>query len=227
MGKFIDLTGQRFGRILVISRAENYKYHSQTHGRVLQYAQFNCICDCGNTTTSLSCHLRGGKALSCGCWRVERATEANTTHGRTKLRQWDCWRNIIKRCSPGGHPDYAGRGISYDPEWGTFEGFWEDMSEGYADNLEIERVDVNGNYTKENCCWEDRSTQCFNRRKLKANTSGRTGVCFFKPLQKWRARIKVRGVEYSLGYFDNFEDAVEARRLGELKYRGRTLDAYQ
>lgn len=59
-----------------------------------------------------------------------------------------------------------------------------------------------------------------NRKILKRNTSGFTGVYFDKPSGKWRARIKVGRKNIHLGYFEKFEDAIEARKFGELKYFG-------
>ena len=55
------------------------------------------------------------------------------------------------------YPNYGGRGISYDTKWETFDGFYEDMHETYSDNLTIDRIDVNGNYYKDNIQWITKS----------------------------------------------------------------------
>lgn len=61
MGKRIDLTGQRFGKLLVISQAESAPDHS---------ARWNCLCDCGNTCIVRSRSLRQDKVTDCGCETV-------------------------------------------------------------------------------------------------------------------------------------------------------------
>lgn len=83
-----------------------------------------------------------------------------------------------KRCEDENNPDYPNygrRGIKVCPEWATFEGFWADMKEGYADNLTLERIDRNGDYCRENCCWLDRRGQARNRcTNLKLTINGKT-----------------------------------------------------
>jgi len=220
MSKFKEVVGERFGRLVVLE--ENHT--PGTNRRV------NCECDCGEIKTAiLLSHLRSGKIVSCGCYRVERVREVNkelnTRHGMYGTRPYRIWDGIMDRtirCRQE-HRDwesYAGRGITCDDKWKTFEGFWEDMEEGYSENLELDRINVNGNYTKDNCRWADKAVQAFNKRKLKRNTSGRTGVVWDKNKSKWIATISKGGVAYYLGLFSDFQDAVKARQEGELKYYG-------
>jgi hypothetical protein len=73
------------------------------------------------------------------------------------------------RCNPKhGKPQYAGRGINVCLEWSTFEPFrdWA-FANGYADNLSIDRIDVNGNYCPENCRWVPWKTQTENKRNVR------------------------------------------------------------
>ena len=104
------------------------------------------------------------------------------THGMSKTRQYQTWINMKARCdkeSSDYYENYGGRGIGYDTKWKFFEGFWLDMSEGYSDDMTLERVDVNGNYCKDNCVWVPANQQAKNKTKPRNNTSGKTGVDFY------------------------------------------------
>jgi len=85
----------------------------------------------------------------------------------------------------------------------------------------LDREDVNGNYNPENCCWRDRSWQQYNQRQQCKNTSGKTGVSFYKAGCVWEAYIHKDGKKIDLGKYKLFEDAVEAREQAELEYFGR------
>ncbi len=90
---------------------------------------------------------------SCGCATF---LKANKTHGMSKTRQYQIWADMKSRCNNkhnSNYNKYGGRGILYDKKWSTFEGFWNDMSEGYIDDLTIDRIDSNKNYYKNNCRW--------------------------------------------------------------------------
>jgi len=87
----------------------------------------------------------GRRQRSCGC-------KTHYGHGMSRSREYTIWSDMKGRCD-SDHHRYGGRGISYTPKWNTFLGFWEDMKEGYSKELTIDRIDVDGNYTKENCQW--------------------------------------------------------------------------
>lgn len=112
--------------------------------------------------------LRSGKSMSCGCISTEKAADRVRTHGGTGTRPYRIWKNMLRRClNPRNKqfPYYGGRGISICAEWLSFSAFrdWA-LANGYADNLSVERVDVNGNYAPDNCIWADAITQSRNRR---------------------------------------------------------------
>lgn len=89
------------------------------------------------------------------------------THKMSKTKVYNAWLNMRKRCDKKDDKDYAnygGRGITYDPRWGTFEGFYSDMGDSYVEGLSLDREDVDGNYCKENCKWVPVSEQSRNRR---------------------------------------------------------------
>lgn len=98
--------------------------------------------------------------------QIERMRVRNTKHGNSNNKLWKVWSEIKRRCDPiKGKKDYGLRGITISEEWETFEVFemWA-LTNGYKTGLTIERINVNGNYCKENCTWVPMSEQSKNRR---------------------------------------------------------------
>ncbi len=94
--------------------------------------------------------------------------ESPITHGMRHTRIYRSWNAMKDRClnfNNKYYKHYGGRGIKVCDKWLKFEGFYEDMRDEYDDNLTIERIDVNGNYCKENCTWIPLNKQSQNRRK--------------------------------------------------------------
>lgn len=205
------MQGQKFTRLTVI--AEDL----EAIGR----KRWICKCNCGNVSSVRQDALRDGSVRSCGCLRAENSYR---THGMHKNPIYRVWGAMISRCSNINDPawsDYGGRGIDVDEAWLKFEKFYEDMGESYEQGLTLERVDVNLGYSKVNCVWATWKDQGFNKRKLKNNKSGKTGVRWATKSNKWQARIGVDGKDISLGYFESFEEAVAAREAAELEYYGK------
>jgi len=158
MRKFIDLTGQRFGRLVVVSKAEN-----SNSG----HARWNCICDCGVEAIVFGCNLRSGCTKSCGCLQREKTSETNITHGMTKTPTHITWKSMKQRCTDhkySCYENYGGRGIAVCGRWNKFDNFYEDMGKR-PNGTSLERIDNNGNYCPENCCWATPKTQNRNTRR--------------------------------------------------------------
>ena len=157
MAKFIDLTGQRFGRLTVIERAKNTKNNK---------AQWLCECDCGNKKVVSAANLKNGGTISCGC----RSKEAKfIKHGKSNDRLYKRWTAIKRRCYDKrcvNYKNYGGRGIKVCDEWlNSFQSFYDwSVANGFADSLTLDRIDVNGNYEPNNCRWVTIEVQSNNRR---------------------------------------------------------------
>uniref|UniRef100_A0A6H2A0Y7 HNH endonuclease n=1 Tax=viral metagenome TaxID=1070528 RepID=A0A6H2A0Y7_9ZZZZ len=159
MSKVIDLIGKKFGRLTVIERLESDKL-----GRLY----WKCKCECGNFTSVLGLSLRYNHTKSCGCLKEEKSKTSNLKHGKTKTRLHGIWVNMRERCHNKNnykYEDYGGRGIEICHEWDDFMVFYEwSMSNGYQDNLTIDRIDNDGNYEPFNCRWTTMKVQNTNKR---------------------------------------------------------------
>lgn len=156
----LDLRGQRYGHLLVISEMPASGSQSQ----------WLCRCDCGAEVVVQLGNLRSGHTKSCGCLKVEAQNRSHLTHGLAGTRLYKTWVGMKTRCYNKGHPKYpiyGGRGIQVCDEWRTsFESFKEwATSHGYADDLTIDRIDVNGNYEPDNCRWATVTQQARNKTR--------------------------------------------------------------
>lgn len=166
MPKFKDLTGKIFSNLTVVKYAGYKDKYSRS--------MWICKCSCGIEGAYAGVELSNNSRTSCGCKKVERArTLANKyllTHGKTSgsnSKIYRIWANMITRCSnpkASNYKYYGGRGISVSEEWKTFSNFLADMGD-CPDGLTLDRINVDGNYEKENCRWADWGTQNNNRRK--------------------------------------------------------------
>lgn len=155
-----DLVGQRFGMLTVIAYVPKGD-RKRTH--------WLCMCDCGRIKEIEGYPLTTGRIKTCG--RHPKSGEENPRykHGLTNCRIMKIWTHMKGRCYNShskAYKNYGGRGIKVCDEWlhdvKSFEE-WS-LSHGYAENLSIDRIDVNGDYTPENCRWTDKKTQCNNQR---------------------------------------------------------------
>lgn len=196
MGKFQDLTGKRFGRLVATKYLGNYYWE--------------CQCDCGNITKAASGHLNASRIRSCGCLFFDTVR----THGLTNSRLYKIREGMIDRCYNTHSPSYkhyGERGISICKEWrNDFMSFYNwALNNGYQEDLSIDRIDVDGNYEPSNCRWIPMAEQSKNRR----NTVYFTYNGEKKPISDW---VRELGIPKT-----TFKRRIEKNRpIEEILYKG-------
>mgnify|MGYP001581889943 CR=1 FL=1 len=159
-----DITGQKFDRLLAVKFEFRVKREDEQGYRYF----WSFKCDCGKVVTRVidSVIYKNG-VKSCTCYTTEKIVKRNKTHGMSKNSFYDIYHSIKNRCEyPRNkfYKNYGGRGIKC--LWNSFEEFKQDMYSSYDNKLDIDRIDNNGNYCKENCRWVSRKE---NMRNTRAN----------------------------------------------------------
>lgn len=159
----LDLTGRRFGKWTVLSRAPN-----EPNGKI----SFNVRCDCGTEKQVRSQSLTSGGTTQCyHCVHLR--------HGDCKAREYNSWANMIQRCTNPKHPkypDYGGRGIKVCEHWrSSYPNFLADVGRRPSLAHTLDRFpDVNGNYEPGNVRWADATQQANNRRPRRTGYTRRS-----------------------------------------------------
>lgn len=169
----LKLEGRRFGKLVVISRVWSLNWNSL----------WACQCDCWKVKNMTSCNLKHSN--SCGCVR-KHWLYYSAIH-------W-IWNNMKYRCLNRNNKqfnNYGGRWISVCNEWLDFENFHFDMHQTYIKGLQLDRINNNWNYCKENCRWVTAKENCNNK-------SNNRLITFW-----WKIRtISERAKEFNLSYID-------------------------
>jgi len=189
----LDLTGMRYGRLLVLCGAENDG----------PFTRWNCICDCGNSVIARTNALRTGHTSSCGCLKTEldraKVIKFGFKHGGSTTEEYRSWRQMKRRClDPKSirYARYGGRGITVCERWlHSFPNFLADMGPKPA-GFTIERLNNDLGYFPENCIWADNRTQAKNQTHPNACPVGELKP---KAMELRAAGMKYRDIALELG----------------------------
>lgn len=154
--RLIDMSGEVFTDWIVLHKSGNSKRGA---------AMWLCKCKCGEERVVIGGDLRSGKSTGCGCSQYSDVSKRMKTHGDSKSRLYRIWKAMQTRVSNKnirGAENYSGKGIEIS--WASFDEFkqWAN-SNGYRDNLSIDRIDFDLGYSPSNCRWADAKTQSRNR----------------------------------------------------------------
>lgn len=197
MAKRLELVGNVFGKLTVVSKAD------KRHGHIY----WLCKCECGNETVTRGASIVAGDVTSCGCTLAEIARaqlnaihfsrkELGTphpakTHGMSGSDTYSIYRGMLNRCHSPAYPSYehyGEKGITVCDKWReSFENFLADMGIRPSKEMSLERKDGKQGYTPENTVWATDEQQARNRSMLKSNKTGKTGVTFNRHTQYWIA----------------------------------------
>lgn len=211
MKEFRDLIGERFGYLTVIDAREQGKIRRS----------WLCECKCGRKLVMRESHLVGTKNRrpnkSCGCMEE---TQKGYSMSHSKL--FTVWNTMKARCytkSFQAYKRYGAKGITVCDEWlDDFEPFlnWS-IDNGYEEGLTIDRIDNSKGYSPLNCRWVTHFEQARNKGIRNNNKSGTTGVAYDKR-GKYRAYITRNRIKKELGWYEDIEDAIQARKYAEDYY---------
>ena len=240
MGKFINLTGQRFGKLTVIKRAEEYVSPKGQRG-----IQWLCECDCEDKNQIIvrGSNLKSGLTNSCGCYKIEKQKQYNEydlkshnygigylddgTEFYFDLEDYNKIKDIKWKKDKDGYivSNYIDKDSGKTKQYKMHRLITDCPDDLIPDHVYGENTRNDNRKSNLRICTEQENH--INRKISTNNTSGVTGVHWYNKTQRWRAVIYYHNKKIHLGSFENFEDAVLARKnaekeyFGEFKYKGK------
>lgn len=235
-----DLTGKKFFRLIVVRQTEDYISPNGKH-----LARWICKCNCGNPNDVIvtDTDLKKGHTTSCGCLKLELASKMGKS--RNKFNPID-----LESKEYGIGYTFKGEEFWFDKEdYDKIKNYcWHYDQKGYVvargkngenavylhvivmspvpDGMVVDhkkhppRNEKKVDNRKSNLEIKTASQNNINSSMYLNNTSGTKGVSWNKRFQKWMAYIQVDKKRMHLGYFDNKNDAIRARKEAEIKYFG-------
>jgi hypothetical protein len=157
-GYTVDIIGQSFGHLKVLKFISQDKRYDKW---------YECLCSCGNITKCSGSSLRSERRKRCQKCKIQIHQKQLQTHKMKGTSTYNIWMGIKARClNPcnKAYKNYGGRGIKLDPRWHKFAYFFEDMG-ARPEGMQIDRINNDGPYTKDNCRWTTAKINSNNRRK--------------------------------------------------------------
>ena len=215
--------GDKFNMLTYIEYLGTERYGKKQRTRKIGLFK----CDCGVIKKIIISAVKNGKTVSCGCYHRKMVSNNFKTHGLSKHSLYGMWGDIYTRCTnpkADSYCYYGERGISVCDEWRSdFSSFYDwAIENGWEEGLQIDRIDVDGNYEPNNCQFITQAENCSvgKRRMRKTNKSGFVGVSYRKDRNKYTAFIGNNRKHITIGRFDKIEDAVKARIDKEIELFG-------
>lgn len=225
MGKLIDLTGNKYGRLTVLKYAGKDKWGG---------LKWLCKCDCGNKKVVKGSSLKMGLTKSCGCFKKENSRfygKMNKQHIKFEFNNNICigitnkglrfytdkddYEKIKDYCWYLGNDGY----ISTTIYPGKIRLSLHRFITNCPDNMVVDHINHNTlDNRKINLRIVTQLENMKNLSKYKNNKSGFTGVYYYKLTNKWTAKIRANKKLINIGCFNTIEDAIKARKDAELKY---------
>ncbi len=205
--------GKTFNHLKVLEISGKNKYN-----KLLALCQCNL---CGTKKAMVLTEVRNGYSKSCGCLSRKVLASNRKKHGMSGTKVHRAWKGMKQRCNNPSYDHYeryGGRGITYSKEWEEFEKFYEDMGEPPSEKYQLDRINNDGNYCKENCRWVLPKDNCNNRTQYK-NKTGFTGVVENTSKKgRYSSYFNVNRKHVYVGTFDSPEEAYKARIEAIKKY---------
>ena len=237
MSNDIDLIGERFARLVVIDKSEPPKIEDNSKRRY-----WLCICDCGSEVIASTSSLRSERKKSCNCLQRDRTSKLGAKNDVLFIG------DDVKIIDSNGKNFYVDRCV-YDDKIKNSDMYWfvtnihgiNYVSSSYHglnvylhryimnpdNNNIVDHIDGDGtNNRLSNLRIVSQRKNTWNRGISSLNTSGYKGVSLVGRTQKWKASICVNRKNIHLGFFDDIQEAVEARKMAEIKYYGEYSRQY-